>query len=119
MNTLAYIIYLGITYLITVHVGLSFYRNGRTYILALFNGDAALTDFVNKLLLVGYCLLNLGYAAVMIRFWDTITTWAALLTSICTMTGKIILTLAVIHFANMGLIYLFSKRATHFTHHKI
>jgi len=119
MNTLAYIIYLSITYLITVHVGLRFYRNGRIYILTLFQGDAGLTDFVNKLLLVGYYLLNLGYAAVMIRFWDTITTWTALLTSICTMTGKIMLTLAVIHFANMGLLYLFSKRNTPITHYKI
>jgi uncharacterized membrane protein YphA (DoxX/SURF4 family) len=119
MNTLAYIIYLAITYLITVHVGLSFYRNGRTYILNLFQGDQSLTDFVNKLLLVGYYLLNLGYAAVMIRFWETIATWTELLASICTMTGKIMLTLAVIHFANMAVIYLISQRNTHFTHHKI
>lgn len=119
MNTLAYIIYLSITYLVTVHVGLSFYRNGRTYILSLFRGDAGLTDFVNKLLLVGYYLLNLGYAAVMIRFWDTITTWTELLTSICTMTGKIMLTLAVIHFINMSVIYLVSQRTTSITHHKV
>lgn len=119
MNTLAYIIYLSITYLITVHVGLRFYRNGRIYILTIFQGDQQLADFVNKLLLVGYYLLNLGYAAIMIRFWDTITSWADLVSSIGTMTGRIMLTLAVIHFANMGIIYLIRERATHFTHHKI
>lgn len=119
MNTLAYIIYLSLTYLITVHVGLRFYRNGRIYILTLFHGDQELTDFVNKLLLVGYYLLNLGYAAVMIRFWDTITSWTELLSSICTMTGRIMLTLAVIHFVNMGIIYLLRQRATHLIHHKI
>ncbi|WP_089909142.1 hypothetical protein [Chitinophaga rupis] len=60
MNTLAYIIYLLITYLVTVRVGFIFYRNGRLFILNLLRQDAALTDFINKILLVGYYLLNLA-----------------------------------------------------------
>ena len=110
MNTLAYIIYLLITWLITVHIGLIFYRNGRVYILGVFNNDAQLTDFVNKILLVGYYLLNLGYATLMIRLWATITTWTELLVSVCTMIGRIMLCLAVMHFFNMGVIFLFRKK---------
>jgi hypothetical protein len=89
MNTLAYIIYLLITYLVTVHVGLAFYRNGRAYILNLLLGDEALTDSINRILLTGYYLLNLGYAAVMISFWKTIETYAELIASIGIMTGRI------------------------------
>lgn len=118
MNTLAYIIYLAITYLITVHIGLIFYRNGRVYILGLLNNDERLTDFVNKLLLVGYYLLNLGYAALMLRFWGTVSSWTGLLVSLCSMTGRIILGLGLMHFCNMGLIYFISKRNQHFSHHK-
>ena len=110
MNTLAYIIYLLITYLVTVHVGFAFYRNGRVYILNLMLGNEALTDSINKILLTGYYLLNLGYAAVMINFWETIGTYTELITSIGIMTGRILLTLGIIHFFNMAVIYFISKQ---------
>ena len=109
MNTLAYIIYLFITYLITVHVGLIFYRNGRIYILRLLRDDERMTDSINRILLTGYYLLNLGYAALMIRFWKTVKDWPDLIASISSMTGKIMLTLAVIHFLNMAVILLISQ----------
>jgi len=109
MNVLSYCIYLTITYWVTVHVGLRFYRHGRLYILNLFRNNETLTDTVNRLLLLGYYLLNLGYAAVMIRFWDSVTTWAALLAGLCSMIGTIMLTLAFIHFVNMAIILWLSK----------
>lgn len=116
MNTLAYLIYLLLTYLITVRVGLIFFRNGRIFILSLLQDDAALTDAINRILLVGYYLLNLGYAALMITLWDTVHNWTELLVSITSMTARIILTLALIHFCNMTGIYIFSKKKETFTH---
>ncbi|MCF6408073.1 hypothetical protein L3C95_34615 [Chitinophaga filiformis] len=110
MNTLAYIIYLFITYLITVRVGFIFYRNGRIFILDLLKNDVALTDAINRILLVGYYLVNLGYATLMISTWETILSWTELLVSITVMTGKIVLTLAIMHYCNMLVIYLMSKR---------
>jgi len=110
MNTVAYIIYLVITYIITVHVGLLFYRNGRVYILRLMHGDEKFTDFINRILLTGYYLLNLGYAAVRISFWDKLYSWEDVFTSIASMTGEIMLTLGVIHFFNMAIIFLISRK---------
>lgn len=118
MNTLAYIIYLLLTYLITVHVGLRFFHNGRIYILTLLEGDEEITDSINKILLVGYYLLNLGYAAIMIRFWKTVNTWPETIASIATMTGRILLTLAIIHFFNMATIYWIGKHRHQLFHHK-
>jgi hypothetical protein len=119
MNTIAYILYLFITYLITVHVGLIFFRNGRLYILRLLHGDEKFTDFINRILLMGYYLLNLGYAALMISSWETITTWTELFASLCTMIGKIMLMLAVIHYLNMAAIIWISHRHKTITHHKM
>jgi hypothetical protein len=110
MNTLAYIIYLFITYLITVRVGFIFYRNGRLFILGLLKNDVSITDAINRILLIGYYLVNLGYAALMISTWDTIISWTELLSSVTVMTGKIVLTLAIMHYFNMLVIYLISKR---------
>jgi hypothetical protein len=119
MNTLAYIFYLLLTYIITLHVGLRFYHNGEAYILRLLKGDFKLTRFINKMLLVGYYLLNLGYAAMMLSTWKTLHSWTGMVLSVFTMTGRIMLTLAVIHFMNMTAIYIFSKNHdTNILHHK-
>ncbi|MBS1564380.1 MAG: hypothetical protein JST39_08315 [Bacteroidetes bacterium] len=118
MNPLAYIIYLGITYLIPVHIGLVLYRNGRIYMLEALNNDEQLTSFVNRLLLIGYYLVNLGYAALMLRNWVTVENWTVLLLSVCRMTGRIMLGLAALHFMNMTVLYLLRKRNQPFTHHK-
>ncbi|SEL42652.1 hypothetical protein SAMN04488505_102245 [Chitinophaga rupis] len=55
----------------------------------------------------------------MLTTWDTIHTWTELLSSITAMTGKILLTLALIHFCNMASIYFISKRDQFITHSKI
>lgn len=118
MNIIAYIIYLFVTYIITVSVGKIFYKNGRHYILSIVHNDEQLTNFINKILLAGYYLLNLGYATIMLRFWKTVTSLADLVASVSNMTGKIILSLAIVHFTNMYIIHLIGKKQHLFTHHK-
>jgi hypothetical protein len=118
MNIAAYIIYLIVTYLITVHVGRVFYKNGRYYILSILKGDGRLTDFINKILLVGYYLMNLGYATVMLSFWQTIYSFSDLIASVSTMTGKIVFTLAIMHFVNMYAIIIIGRKQYRLTHHK-
>lgn len=104
MNVIAYITYLLLTGFITLYVGQVFYRNGRHYILRIFQGQEGLTDLVNKILLTGYYLLNLGYAAIMLIGWESISTVAELVGSVSKMTGQIVTTLAVIHYFNMYII---------------
>lgn len=110
MNIIAYIIYLIITYLITVNVGLILYKNGRIYILETLNHNIQLTDTVNKILLMGYYLTNLGYAAIMIKFWDPIQTYTQLIESEATMIGRIVLGLAMMHYFNMFIIHKFKHK---------
>ncbi|MFT3932198.1 MAG: hypothetical protein QM726_01180 [Chitinophagaceae bacterium] len=117
MNTLAYIIYLFITYIITVRTGLVFYKNGKYYIIALVKGDESLANAINKTLLTGYYLLNLGYAALMLTSWQTVSSFTTLMSSVGMMTGKIMLTLGVVHFFNMAAIYYISKRNNHLINH--
>ena len=119
MNTLAYGIYLFITYIVTVHVGLLFYRNGRLYILQLLDHDEKLTDAINNTLLVGYYLLNLGYAAIIIRNWKSVNSITEVIASVSAMTGQIILTLSIIHFFNMAVILVISHRKHQLSNHKI
>jgi hypothetical protein len=110
MNAVAYILYLLIAYVITVHVGLVFYKNGRLYILRLLQGDEKLTDFINRILLLGYYLLNLGYTAKTLRGWQTVYTFEEALLTALVMAGKIMVVLGSIHFFNMAVIYIISSK---------
>jgi hypothetical protein len=109
MNILAYTIYLLITWMITVHAGASFYRNGRNYLLNMLKGDERLTDHVNRLLLTGYYTINLGYATMMISFWKIVEDWNGLVESISVKCGQIMILLACMHYFNMAAIYMYHR----------
>lgn len=103
-------IYLPFTYLITVHVGWVFYRNGEVYILDMFRGDSKSAIAMNKLLLTGYYLLNLGYATVALAGWGDVVNWRMLIEQVGSSIGGIVLLLAVMHYINLAVIALLSKK---------
>jgi hypothetical protein len=109
MNLLSYLIYLLISWAITVNAGISFYKNGRHFLLNMLEGDEKMTNTINRLLLTGYFMINLGYVTMMISIWEPVTTWNQLVESITLMTGKIMLLLAAMHFLNMTTIYLYHQ----------
>ena len=92
-------------------VGWICYRNGIHFIYRELE-DMPLAEMVNKLLLTGYYLLNLGYASIMIYYWDETTTLIGMINSISFRTGCIILFLGGLHCINMLAIYLLRKKKT-------
>jgi hypothetical protein len=112
MNIASYIIYILLTSFITIVVGFHFYTNGRIYILTLFKYDEVITNSVNNLLLVLYYLLNIGYAAVMIHFWVPVISTIQMLSVVGIRVGRIIIIFSIIHYFNMAILYLFSKKNT-------
>ena len=112
MNLAAIITYLIFAYLITVHVGCKFYSNGKVYIMHLMQNDEDFSNSINKLLLTGYYLLNLGYSALMITGWEQVNNLGDLVRTVGVMLGRIIITLGIIHFMNMAVIYQLSKNHT-------
>ena len=108
-NIVAYIIFLLLMVFIIVFVGKYFYRNGRIFIISLFNGNVSLADHINKLLLVAYCLFNTGFAFVTLQLWQKIENLEMLFSSLSRNMGLLILILACTHYGNMLGIYLLSK----------
>ena len=100
-NILSYIIYLIIIGSIITKVGLICYHNGTTWTQRLSPNDNQLSTQINKLLLLGYYLLNLGYAITIISFWPTIDNWQILIENITIYTGQIFLILALLHCLNI------------------
>lgn len=100
-NLLAYTNYFLITAFIVVYMGFKFYKNGIHFLLDLFPNDSKTAHFVNKLLLFGYYLLNLGYIAVSLSFWPSLTSLVEVIELTATRSGIIILGLGAMHYFNL------------------
>lgn len=110
----AYILYLSISSFITIYIGWKCYTYGFVYLRFLIN-DIRFCTAINRLLLIGYYLVNIGYIAWSISSWDRVNDWSAAFGQVANSTGAILLILCVLHYINMTTIYIISKQ---FSHHK-
>lgn len=106
-----YILYLFITILLTIWVAHTLFRNGKLFLIDIFHGNKELAQAVNNLLLVGFYLVNLGYAIFTLRIFDSVTTAREVVEILSVKIGGIILILGCMHFANMIIFYKLRKRA--------
>ncbi len=102
LNIATYLIFFALVAFVTIRVGWAIYKNGEHFIIALIPEDLHLVESINKMLLVGYYLLNIGYTAAIISTWSTVTTVEQLISSLCFKAGYIILGLGLVHFLNMS-----------------
>ena len=109
MDLLAILLYLIITSYITIYVGRVLFTNGRHFLLRMLMNEGALTDSVNKILLTGYYLVNLGYVGIMLTAREPVSTMSDLVASLSTSIGTILLTLGVMHFINITVAIVWHK----------
>jgi len=100
------ILYLAITGTVTIRVGHNLYKNGIHYLQLLFEEHMALS--LNKLLLLGYYLLNLGLIVFTAATWPTLQTLENLIAALSFRTGLIILLLGAIHCGNLVWLAIYS-----------
>ncbi|MCK6446659.1 MAG: hypothetical protein L6Q99_09735 [Planctomycetes bacterium] len=109
---LAYGAYLVLSLAATLWVGRSLYRNGRVFLAEVFR-DPEFADAVNRLLLVGFYLVNVGAIALRlsdVRFFgvgapaaDDPVRWVEV---VANKFGGTLLILGVLHVVNLGLLTL-------------
>lgn len=107
---LSYLIYLPLMFYITVIVGKVLYKNGLPFLVDMFHEDINLADTLNKLLLVGYYLVNLGFVAVSINTFYNISNATEAFEELTKRIGINILSLAVLHYMNMFTFSMFSGK---------
>ena len=100
-NLIAYCIYLPVICFIMIKIGWLVYRNGEVFLLSLFKDRTELAKSINKILLTGYYLTNIGYAIITISYWEDINSITGIFSSLSSTLGKIILLLAVLHYNNI------------------
>jgi hypothetical protein len=106
-----YSLYLVITVILTIWVASTLFRNGKIFLVDIFHGNKELAQAVNNLLLVGFYLVNLGYAVYTLRVGYNINDTRQLIEELSVKTGAIILILGGMHFFNMLVFFKLRRRA--------
>ncbi|MBL8176910.1 MAG: hypothetical protein JNK48_19710 [Bryobacterales bacterium] len=101
-----YLLYLALSFTVTVWVARTLQRNGRIFLIDAFHGNNPLADSVNHLLVVGFYLINLGWIVATLRTYLEIHTARALLELLSDKMGVVLIVLGIMHFFNL---YLFSR----------
>lgn len=106
-----YALYLIITVTLTIWVAKILFKNGKLFLIDIFHGNTDLAQAVNNLLLVGFYLVNIGYAVYTLTIVDQITNSRVLVEVLSLKIGAIILILGCMHFLNMFIFFRLRKRA--------
>lgn len=100
-NLIGYLVYFVIMGFIILKVGFICYKNGIVFVSSLLPNDATFGLQINKLLLVGYYLVNIGYIIFSLSQWETMSTFKQLIEAISSKATLIILGLAALHYINI------------------
>ncbi|HEY8643660.1 MAG TPA: hypothetical protein VIO84_12935 [Candidatus Dormibacteraeota bacterium] len=104
LRLVLYSVYILISVGMTIYVGRTLHLNGRRFLIDVMR-DEGLADSVNHLLLVGFFLVNLGLAALLINTAGNPSTPADTMQTLVTMLGLVLLTLGGMHFGNLFVLH--------------
>jgi hypothetical protein len=101
-----YLAYLAVSLAATVWVARTLHRNGRSFLVDAFHGNADLADSVNHLLVVGFYLINIGYVTLALRTTADVATARGAIELVCDKVGVVLVVLGAMHFFNL---YVFNR----------
>jgi len=102
----AYVAYLFISIGLTVWVARTLVKNGRVFLIDSFLGNEALADSVNRLLAVGFYLINVGYVTLALKYGQKPIDMAQAIETLSSKVGLVLIVLGAMHFFNL---YIFSR----------
>ena len=105
-----YATYAGITLGLTVFLARTLSKNGAIFLEDVFKDTPKLAGAVNTLLVVGFYLVNLGYAALIMKAQGADTSVAAV-EVLAWKLGALLMSLAFMHFVNLFVFYRIRRRS--------
>ena len=100
------LIYLALSVAVALWVGWTLHKNGRVFLMEIFQGKEDLADSVNHLILVGFYLVSIGFVAVAIRIGTEPQLMSGAIEFLSTKVGIVLFVLGATHFVNL---WMFSK----------
>lgn len=109
INLISYAIYFLITVPVIVLVGWKCFTIGKIYLLDLFS-DIRICNSVNRILLIGYYLMNIGYVTFSLSESLKTETSELFVVSVFTKIATTLLLIAIMHYINIFLLAYFRKQ---------
>ena len=106
------LLYLGLMVPVTVWVGRTLFQSGAAFLNETFKGKEALAESVNRLLVVGFYLVNLGFVALGVENNRPTLSVHAMIENVATRVGWALLALGAMHFFNLYVFHRIRRRAT-------
>jgi hypothetical protein len=104
-TAITHISYLLLAVPLTIWVAHTLSRYGRVFLEDVFPGKEGLAESVDKLLVVGFYLLNVGFVLLYLRSGDPASDLTSLLEELSSKIGIVLVVLGVVHFIN---VYVFN-----------
>jgi hypothetical protein len=114
MLTYYYVAYIIISAALTVWVAHSLSTRGRVFLVQFMDGKEELADSVNHLLVVGFYLLNLGYAMLALSYGTKPNSLDQAIEVLSFKIGLVLVVLGVTHLTNIKLIASLGYRLDRF-----
>jgi hypothetical protein len=105
-----YVAYLLLSIALTIAVGSALSRSGRVFLTEVLGGNQALAGAVNRLLIVGFYLLTLGFIALVMRPPGVISSAAQAAQVLSIKIGEVLLVLGAAHLAGVAVFRRFGRR---------
>jgi hypothetical protein len=105
-----YVAYAVVTVSLTVWLARTLFKNGAVFLEDVFKDAPKMAEAVNRLLVIGFYLLNLGYAALLMKAerGDSVLQAVEVL---AWKLGALLMSLGVMHFVNLYVFYRIRRRA--------
>ena len=101
-----YAAYLCVSLTATIWVARTLHQNGRSFLVDAFHGNRELADSVNRLLVVGFYLINIGYVMLALHTGVQVATAREAIELVCDKVGLVLILLGGMHFFN---VYVFNR----------
>lgn len=102
---LAYIIYLPLSISLTLYVARNLFKNGRVFMLDIFNGREEIAFATNRLFEVGFYLLNIGFALLILEFSIIPVDYQSMIEKLSYKLGGFSIYLGIMLFLNLYLFF--------------
>jgi hypothetical protein len=111
MTVTTYLVYLAIAVPLTIWVARTLSRNGRIFLVDVFHGNEDFADAVNRLLVVGFYLINLGFVTLFLRGGSAVVDASGVFEQLSVKLGTVMLVLGGVHLGNVWVFNAIRRRS--------
>ncbi|WP_202867761.1 hypothetical protein [Kribbella pittospori] len=111
MTVTTYLIYLLVSVPLTIWVARTLSHNGRIFLIDVFHGNEDFADAVNRLLVAGFYLVNLGFVTLFLRADKVVVDARGVFEQLSVKLGIVMLVLGVLHLINVWIFNMIRRRS--------